>query len=982
MSTLVSNLTETRQVEGSSQHKVDRTADGTVWSWVWDGTRARAYYSKNNGTTWAYAGTTSAISCTADFSCYIDSADVLHVAWTHVDNGRNYIRYRRAVPNAGRTAWSWPLGPLTITTIRNSAARPDIVVTGSGPTYAVHIVAGFRNGGEMGVEYVRVLVDSGGNYSLTDDRELDLIAAVSGWDVAPVIDAGQPGGTHSLYVAWGYPVGSGGARLQRGRLVYGGAGWTWDADVQLSNEAVVNQAIAVAFDGSNAMVAYGVTANLRVKEYQDTGGAIVDRQPTGYAGGDPLGVGVTYEWLASSYVAVYSATNDDPRYAIFSRVGGNVWGAWTTIAVASPGSATRRLSVRRRHSHTSIDVLYQDLSASPYAVRYERVPASNHTPNAPIPKGPASGTVLDLAAAGGTFSWQFSDQDYLDFQGSWAMRRRIGTGAYSWWSEASQTWAGAETWNAGAASSKTFGPGQWTGGTTYLVSVATKDAAGAISPYFAELSITAGLTPTVVVTAPVDPYTLDTRPVMAHTFSAGADPQRSAHYKVFSPAQYNDVAFDPATSSAVWSSGEIFDAGLRSLQVGVDLTVGEVYRFYAQASKSGPVYSAWVYAGAVIDLEAPATPMLSAQVERNLDTGCDRVRLTVQGTDSLLNANQGDLATGVTGWANDANATVATDVLVGLTYLKLTSVAAGDMRAGTPADTTAFPVRGDATYTAVADVPVHGTARITRLVLRFYNAGGAQVGTTSGTGISDAAEYTATVSARAPVSADRAQLLYEVVGTAAAGEIHRARRFSLRPGTATGWSRGGLSGAQTFRVERSDDGGLSYGSVRNGSAVVPDAYQRVTLYDREMPLGVALRYRAASTQPNLASAISPDALVTFEARAWYLRDPLNVANEAEVLVVGHSTRQLEPMEVHRPAGRTIPLVQHEPLQVADHDFTIATPTPVHRVALDRLLALQRTLLIQSPAGNSWYVRVEDRQSTDTDAAGASYRIPALAAAKP
>lgn len=126
----------------------------------------------------------------------------------------------------------------------------------------------------------------------------------------------------------------------------------------------------------------------------------------------------------------------------------------------------------------------------------------------------------------------------------------------------------------------------------------------------------------------------------------------------------------------------------------------------------------------------------------------------------------------------------------------------------------------------------------------------------------------------------------------------------------------------------------------------------------------------------ISSPPSATASVTVTATGWWLKDPIDPTVNAAIVVVGEpSTHRDEQAGVFYPLGSTRPVVVADAMTGADGALKLLTTTPAAYAALVALLTRQRTLLLQSPFGEQWYVRlIGSRPSTlKASLAAAPYR---------
>lgn len=173
---------------------------------------------------------------------------------------------------------------------------------------------------------------------------------------------------------------------------------------------------------------------------------------------------------------------------------------------------------------------------------------------------------------------------------------------------------------------------------------------------------------------------------------------------------------------------------------------------------------------------------------------------------NLLTANQSDAETDASGWQNSGNANVnstAAQARSGAKSVGMTSIAAGDMSAGTPATAlTGVPVTPGETITGLVSIRSAAVVRSCRAVLYWYTAAGAFISTSLGAAANDssAAWVDYAVTGTAPATAAFVVVAAYVTGTAAAGEVHYADRASIRRGAATDYIAGGTPELNNARM--------------------------------------------------------------------------------------------------------------------------------------------------------------------------------------
>ncbi len=202
----------------------------------------------------------------------------------------------------------------------------------------------------------------------------------------------------------------------------------------------------------------------------------------------------------------------------------------------------------------------------------------------------------------------------------------------------------------------------------------------------------------------------------------------------------------------------------------------------------------------------------------------------------------------------------------------------------------------------------------------------------------------------------------EIVGPTAASEVYYTAMVSLAPGRSIVYQPGGYSSVETLRVERSDDGGMTWNTVIQ--KVKPTLNQQAIAYDRTMPFGIDTIYQAYTdvdqgAGSTLSSGVSPAATINISADRWAIRDTGDDEGEYYAYVVGHDQSDDESSSVHRPFGRYYPVVDTEGLQAATgtlHVWVPAGDITFATAVLDRTAVF----VVQSPIGMVMYVRILTR----------------------
>lgn len=496
------------------------------------------------------------------------------------------------------------------------------------------------------------------------------------------------------------------------------------------------------------------------------------------------------------------------------------------------GLTNVRLSAKSDYFVTNTTTLLAYINYTPF----------NSPPNAPALTAPANGIAADLAA-GYTFAWTFNDPNAGDTQTAWALRRKIGAGAYEYWNDGTAAWGVGIVWNASAAGSKTFGAGKWTNGNTYQWSVATQDNSGAQGAFAADLTVIASTAPVDTITGPATPVTNTTLPVITWSIAdAEADPQVTYQIKIESGA----YGAAPGAGTPVWDSGEVIDTVTRARQVPVALVNGTTYRIFMRTSQVGSLYSAWATRDILMSLDPPAIPTLAVTP----DAANARVTLVATKRENLLTATESDFEVNLgrfnSGGANTNIAVSAAQANHGTKSMSLTKTTAlGTAYAYLlPVDIPAVPGRQ---YTARASYRANTNARNVQTNLDFYNAAGVLLQRFSSPGTtpdSNAGWVDDSISGVAPALTAFVAMNVSVLAVPN-GEVHYVDSVSISPGASAVWTIGGLDAlALTAQFQFSDDGGATWLDVRNGIVNYDPVTIQAQVIDYEVPLNKQRVYRA------------------------------------------------------------------------------------------------------------------------------------------
>lgn len=181
--------------------------------------------------------------------------------------------------------------------------------------------------------------------------------------------------------------------------------------------------------------------------------------------------------------------------------------------------------------------------------------------------------------------------------------------------------------------------------------------------------------------------------------------------------------------------------------------------------------------------------------------------------------------------------------------------------------------------------------------------------------------------------------------------------INVTPVATTGYT------SPVIDLERSEDGGITWSAVRDGTGIAGTFGSATVFNDYEAARGIAIRYRARVTA-SFSGAVNTGTWastgdITITPTAWHLKVPQTPAlNAYDVRVVVNPSEDItEDLGVFRPLDRRYPVVVAGKLGGWDGEFTIATITAAEWDTIKSLVEAQRILLLQSPYGWDKYIRI-------------------------
>lgn len=988
MATTITTASHGDSLSGSPEKRIDVAPDGTLWAAIVDSGRIRFFSSSNGGATWS-TSSGSDLSLghhqdTAVPSFFIDADGYAHISFVRWQADPQVVIYARGIPRTGG-GWSW--SQITISPASGrTGVDSDLVVFRSGTGWVAWVSYDMSATG--GAKVAQVTISPTGSLSVTATQHGPSLAGASfqygSIEFAHTGDGKTPTATPHLFYVVASAVGA--APLYAHKSTYSGGVWTWQTPVNITSSVEIrNTTMVCDFDGAFLMVAWAATSSsvINVSEWDVSGTTVTARNPPTVPGGTGtiLGISMAIDPATDDvHLVAYGATIGNIIYSKFTRAS-TTWSAWATSVTRSAFGDDGDVQVVRHPQRDSIDMLYSN-GNGPYTIFGSQVVPLTRSPNAPTLVSPANGATADLAS-GATFSWQYTAVSPGDTQQAWALRRVYGAGPTTeYWNASSLAWGGSITWNTTDLNNPYKAPfpaGKWTTGTTYTWSVMTRSATGAGSGWATDRTVTASVAPSVAVTAPSGLAYGESTPLVTWTYTS-VNAQRDFQVRIVPTFGVTIDPNDPGP--ATWDSGVIGSAVARAIRVVTALTNQVSYRAYVRCTDVNAVQSAWMYSDFTVSIVPPSGPLAEVLDQIDYDSQVPRVRLDLTARSNFLDGLQWN---GQANWVVDANCTLAVQADNSasqlLASLKMTSSASGALSARTavglpptapfgkpqPTGPLSFPVTAGNAYTAVASFKAAAAIRACRVKIRWYDhddGTGALISESVGDQItaSTSAYVQGFVTDLAPPNAVLGRMVVEVLGTSGAGEIFYVSRMSFHPGRDQNWQIGGYAATQTLRVERSDDGGVTWSTII--PRVKPDLYQHVVAFDRLMPYGTDVQYRCYTdvdpgTGTILTSDVSPTSTINIEGTFWAIRDPDDDEAEMNAYVTGYSRTDAESSAVSRPAGRSFPVVDTEGLQAGTGQITIYVPPGQINSAVS-VLARTTPMVVQTPNGQIFYARFPQR----------------------
>lgn len=410
-----------------------------------------------------------------------------------------------------------------------------------------------------------------------------------------------------------------------------------------------------------------------------------------------------------------------------------------------------------------------------------------------------------------------------------------------------------------------------------------------------------------------------------------------------------------------------------------DAIANGTYNVYARAirhrenetSVASDQIGVWSSAATLtMSMSAPEQPSLSAVADQSLD----RVAITVTPLRNLM--PNPSFEVDLSGWAatRGSGARVTTDYVFGTASAQFTSNAtAGGKRIQYGAGANGISVSAGLSYTISAYVKGDATSTGLKsdILASWIDAAGNVIAQPNGPDVTLTTSWQrASITATAPANAawlnvwirlgDATDPSYDC----GSGKVFYVDAVLVDQSSTLQNYVDAISYTSPYiTVERSDDGGTTWTSVRGMTALNASFGVQTVRYDYEAPRGKLVYYRARTSAYvsgvlNTSAATTPQS-VTITADGWNLKCPQSPdLNYHAISIIGKPSENVdEDMGVFRPNGRRYPVVVAGTLTGWDGDLDIVTSTDAEWAKVKALVESQAVLYLESPYGWSKYIRL-------------------------
>lgn len=531
MATTVDTTTNPIATTWAGQRKLDRCRNGMAWAAF--SAAIGGNFEFHHSDTDAFPGVHDAgadlaggTDATISFFIAYDASTGNEIAVACYHDGSNFV-FVLGTFDAGRTTITWGT-PITLNAGATNAFG-DIVAFPFGTGWVAFVA--WAVSGTDGAYVSRVDITAAGVASLNSTTGVDGSGRTPTIDFRHTGDGKTPHALPHLYVA--NQIGTQGIRF--GKLAYSLGSWGSTSGRMIDLFGIQP---SLVFDGTRVVMAYSgasggaPTTEVKVRERDEADTKTDILPPPALPGGGTVeSASVTYDGNGNLYLFASELTDRDLNYIKYDRGAGTWAASWQVTEFATVvGDASVKRGASDGAAGSSIEVLYNTGTGSPYNVRHARPFILNEPPTMP-PWVIISGS-YDVAAVL-PLAWTHTDPDG-DVQDSIRLKRVIGA-TTNWWNGTDFT-ATTETDVTTGVESLSLAIGWGSDGdANHSYYVATSDGQE-WSDYSAALVVTPSAKVNPTITSPADGATVATALLTAtHTVAE----QSAQQYRLLSAS---DVA--------------------------------------------------------------------------------------------------------------------------------------------------------------------------------------------------------------------------------------------------------------------------------------------------------------------------------------------------------------------------------------------------------------------------------------------------------